>query len=159
MECQINILAVTWLMVVSLRLDTTEVLTGGQAKTQWNDQNFDMDMEVDWIDIWVRTVEQPVQSSPLPLIIVPVLVEEVLQYLIDNHQTDTLPVLTTSVQVQPETETVFDSLSTLVSHFLHSCSLVEQSSTMAMLSLVLTVIPTPCMQGWIGWWFLWSMTM
>ena len=89
-------------------------------------------------------------SIPFPLIIVPVLVEEVLQYLIDNHQTDTLPVLTTSVQVQPETETVFDSLSTLVSHFLHSCSLVEQSSTMAMLSLVLTVIPTPCMQGWIG---------
>ena len=55
----------------------------GQPKTQWDDHNFAMDM--DWTEMGVRTVELPPslfsQATPT---LVPVFVEEVLQYFANN---------------------------------------------------------------------------
>ena len=73
----------------------------------------------------VRTVELPSslfnQATPT---LVPVLVEEVLQYFIDNPQVDSMPMLPTT-QATPRTETVSVKLCTFVKHFLAALFLAE----------------------------------
>ena len=88
----------------------------GQPKTQWDDRNFATDM--DWTEMGVRTVELPPslfnRATPT---LVPVLVEEVLQYFANNPQADAMPMLP-AAQATPGTETVFVRLCTFVPHFL-----------------------------------------
>ena len=73
---------------------------------------------MDWTDMGIRTVEQPpTMFNRAPPVIVPVLVEEVLQYFVDNPQADFMPALLVG-QAHPGTETVFVRMSTFVPHFL-----------------------------------------
>jgi hypothetical protein len=72
----------------------------GQPKTQWDDRNFATDM--DWTEMGVRTVELPPslfnRATPT---LVPVLVEEVLQYFANNPQAESMPMLP-AAQALPE---------------------------------------------------------
>ena len=64
----------------------------GQPTTQWDGQNFATDM--DWTDMGVRTVELPPNLfNQAPQTVVPVNVEEVLQYFDNNPQADYMPAL------------------------------------------------------------------
>ena len=55
----------------------------GQPMTQWDGQNFAKVME--WTDMGVRTVEVPPNLiNQAPQTIVPVKVEELLKYFMDN---------------------------------------------------------------------------
>ena len=105
----------------------------GQPTTQWDGQNFATDM--DWTDMGVRTVELPPnlfnRATPT---IVPVDVEETLQYIDNNPQSDYMPTLLAG-QVHPGTETVFVRMSTFVPHFLAPLFLAERRSPKAMLQL------------------------
>jgi hypothetical protein len=57
----------------------------GQPTTQWNGRNFATDM--DWTDMGIRTVEQqPTMFNRAPPVIVPVMVEEVLQCFVDTSE-------------------------------------------------------------------------
>ena len=91
---------------------------------QWDDCNFATGM--DWTDMGVRTVGLPpslfVQGIPT---LVPVLVEEVLQYFANNPQADSMPMLP-AAQATLRTETVFIRLCTFVPHFLAPLFLAEQ---------------------------------
>ena len=110
----------------------------GQPTTQWDGQNFATDM--DWTDMGIRTVEQPpTMFNRAPPVIVPVLVEEVLQYFVDNPQADFMPVLQAG-QAHPGTETVFVRMSTFVPHFLAPLFLAERRSPKAMLQLIVPVL-------------------
>ena len=110
----------------------------GQPTTQWDGRNFATDM--DWTDMGVRTVELPPnlfnRATPT---LVPVEVEEVLQYFDNNPQSDYMPVLLAG-QVHPGTETAFVRMSTFVPHFLASLFLAERRSPKAMLQLVVPVL-------------------
>ena len=110
----------------------------GQPKTQWDYRNFAMDM--DWIDMGVRTVELPPSlfNGATP-ILVPVLVEEVLQNLANNPQKDSMPMLP-AAQAPPRTETVFVRLCTFVPHFLAPLFLAEGRSPKAVLQLLVPVL-------------------
>ena len=113
----------------------------GQLTTQWDGQNFPTDM--DWTDMGVRTVELPPNLfNRAPQTIVPVNVEEVLQYLDNNPQLDYMPALPAG-QVHPGTETVLVRMSTFVPHFLVPLFLAECWSPKAMLQLV---VPAPVQQ-------------
>ena len=83
----------------------------GQPKTQWDDCNFPMDMN--WTEMRVRTVELPPslfnQATPT---LVPVQVEEVIQYFANNPQADSMPMLP-AAQATPGTETVFSGCAPL----------------------------------------------
>ena len=73
----------------------------------------------------IRTVElPPTMFNWAPPVIVPVLVEEVLQYFVDNPQADFMPVFPAG-QAHPGTETVFVRMSTFVPHFLAPLFLAE----------------------------------
>ena len=110
----------------------------GQPTTQWDGRNFATDM--DWTDMGIRTVEQPpTMFNRAPPVIVPVLVEEVLQYFVDNPQADFMPVLPVG-QAHPGTETVFVRMSTFVPHFLAPLFLAERRSPKAMLQLIVPVL-------------------
>ena len=88
----------------------------------------------------VRTVELPSslfnQATPT---LVPVLVEEVLQYFIDNPQVDSMPMLPTT-QATPRTETVSVKLCTFVKHFLAALFLAECRLPKAMPKLTVSVL-------------------
>ena len=110
----------------------------GQPKTQWDDCNFATD--VDWTEMGVRTVELPPslfnRATPT---LVPVLVEEVLQYFANNLQAESMPMLP-AAQAPPGTETVFVRLCTFVSHFLAPLFLTERRLAKAMLQLIVPVL-------------------
>jgi hypothetical protein len=110
----------------------------GQPTIQWDGQHFATDM--DWTDMGIRTVEQPpTMFNRAPPVIMPVLVEEVLQYFVDNPQADFMPVLPVG-KAHPGTETVFVRMSTFVPHFLAPHFLVERRSAKAMLQLIVPVL-------------------
>ena len=110
----------------------------GQPTTLWDGQNFATDM--DWTDMGIRTVEQPpTMFNRAPPVIMLVLVEEVLQYFVDNPQAEFMPVLPAG-QAHPGTETVFVSMSTFVPHFLAPLFLAERRPPKAMLQLILQVL-------------------
>jgi hypothetical protein len=80
---------------------------------------------MDWTDMGIRTVEQPpTMFNRAPPVIALVLVEEILQYFVDNPQADFMHVLPAG-QAHPETETVFVRMSTFVPHFLAPLFLAE----------------------------------
>ena len=106
----------------------------GQPTTQWDGQNFATD--IDWKDMRVRTVELlPNLFNQATPTIVPVNVEEVLQYFVNNPQLDYMADLLTG-QVHPGTETVLVRMSTFVPHFLAPLFQAEHHSPKAMLQLV-----------------------
>ena len=72
-------------------------------------------------------------------ILVPVLVEEVLQNLANNPQKDSMPMLP-AAQAPPRTETVFVRLCTFVPHFLAPLFLAEGRSPKAVLQLLVPVL-------------------
>ena len=110
----------------------------GQPTTLWDGQNFATDM--DWTDMGIRTVEQPpTMFNRAPPVIMLVLVEEVLQYFVDNPQADFMPVPPVGL-VHPGTETVFVRMSTFVPHFLAPLFLSERRSPKAMLQLIVPVL-------------------
>ena len=91
-------------------------------------------MDMDW------TVEQPpTMFNQAPPAIVPVLVEEVLQYFVDNPQADYMPALPAG-QAHPGTETVYVRMSTFVPHFLAPLFLAEQRSPKDMLKQIVPVL-------------------
>ena len=97
---------------------------------------------MDWIDTGIRTVKQPpnmINKAPPPSTIVPIFVEEVLQYLVNNPQEDTLPMLLTG-QAHPRIEIVLVRLSTFVPHFLAHLFLAEHWLPKAMLQLIVPVL-------------------
>jgi hypothetical protein len=110
----------------------------GQPTTQWDGRNFATDM--DWTDMGIRTVELPPslfnRATPT---LVPVEVEEVLQYFDNNPQADYMPSLPAG-QVHPGTETVLVRMSTFVPHFLAPLFLAERRSPKAMLQLVVPAL-------------------
>ena len=67
----------------------------GQPTTQWDGGNFAMDM--DWTDMGIRTVEPPpfptCSAGPHLPTLVPVDVEEVLQYFDNNPQSNYMPAI------------------------------------------------------------------
>ena len=63
----------------------------------------------------------------------PALVEEALQYFVDNPQSDYVHVLPAG-QAHSGTETVFVRMSTFVPHFLAPCFLMEYRSPKVMLA-------------------------
>ena len=110
----------------------------GQPTTQWDGQNFATDM--DWTDMGIRTVEQPpTLFNRAPPVIVLVLVEEVLEYFVDNPQADFMPVLPAG-QAHPGTETVFVRLCTFVPHFLALLFLAERRLPKDMLKQIVPVL-------------------
>ena len=109
----------------------------GQATTQWDGQILAIDM--DWIDMGLRTLELPLTLfNRAPPMIVPVLVEEVLQYFANNQKASTMPVVP-AVQATFGTEKHFVLLSTFLSHFLPSYFLLERRSPKAILQVIVPV--------------------
>ena len=83
----------------------------GQPKTQWDDCNFATDM--DWTEMGVRTVELPPSLfNRATATLVPILVEEVLQYFANNPQAESMPMLP-AAQATPGTETVLSGCALL----------------------------------------------
>ena len=126
----------------------------GQPKTRWDDHNFATDM--DWTDMGVRSVEL------LPSLfywatpnLVPVLVEEVLQYFANNPHADSMPVLP-AAQAISRTKTVTVRLCTYLCATLTSSLLSSREEVTKGCATTICVSPgtagsPPGMQALVEW--------